>query len=218
MRLLILMMLCASLMGCGYYLTPRPPVMERKLGLPGRESVGALATAADYRLAYVRIGGGNASDPTGRSCFEPPPDAAGQFAAELSASGKTPYHGGDLSADAAASMALSMKELFRRSQGVQFYRDGMFALCNMYLNDGLTKEAYISQVNELRKEAAELIGQEISYLQQKTDPIDTPSLPARERPKSAKNGTEKGEAKAEDTQRSEPAKEAPKEGAASTGT
>ena len=42
------------LSGCTIF-TPRPPVIEDKVGLKGKEVVGILATAPDYRVLYVRL-------------------------------------------------------------------------------------------------------------------------------------------------------------------
>jgi len=128
--------------------------MERKLGRPGAESIGALATAADYRVVYVRIG-------EGKICAEPPPDAAGQFAAVIAAAISGPLEKQTVSADAQAGMALSMKQLFKRTQGVQFYRDGLFALCNLYMNDVIDNKQYLTEVQALRLSAKSLIESEI---------------------------------------------------------
>ena len=71
-----------------------------------------------------------------------------------------------------------MKQLFKRSQGVQLYRDGAFSLCNLYLNGGLTDGEYLAELRELRKAAFELIKLEIPYLEKITiDPIAVPTTP-----------------------------------------
>ena len=146
---------CLFLSGCAYYLSPRPPIMERKLGRPAAESVGALATSADYRVIYVRV------KPDARLCAEPPPDAAGQFAATFAAALSGPLKEKTLSAETQASMALSMKQLFLRSQGVQFYRDGTSTLCNMYLNGVITADQYLKEAQNLQSVSKELILAEI---------------------------------------------------------
>jgi hypothetical protein len=173
MRAFAIATACLLISGCAYYLTPRPPVMERKLGRPGHESIGALATAADYRMVYVGI------NPKTKMCAEPPPDAAGQFAAQFAAAMKgLSLQDQKLSAETQASMALSMKQLFRRSQGVQFYRDGVFALCNMHLNGQIDGPQYVASEQALREAAAALIYREIPFLSKISyDPIAAPGLP-----------------------------------------
>jgi hypothetical protein len=108
------------------------------------------------------------------------------FAASLSG----PMKDKTLSADTQASLALSMKQLFQRSQGVQFYRDGIFALCNLYLNDGISKEQYFSELQSLRISAKSLIESEIPHLQKIAfDPIASPTLQNTEKIKQEKNET-----------------------------
>lgn len=165
MRTLIAVLSVVSLSGCASYFSARPPVIEDKVGLSGRETVGTLATAADYRIIYVKL------DPEAKLCAEAPADAGAQFsqtfAAALSAAGAQP-----LGVEAKAGLAVAMKQLFKRSQGVQLYRDGAFALCNLYLNSGMSQAQYFAELQELRKTAARLIEKEIPYLEKITiDPI-----------------------------------------------
>lgn len=173
MRTLIAVLSIASLSGCASYFTARPPVIEDKVGLHGKETVGTLATALDYRVVYVRL------DPQAKLCAEAPADAGAQFgqtfATALSApTGSTP----PLSIEAKAGLAVAMKQLFKRSQGIQLYRDGSFALCNLYLNGGVTELQYFTELQELRKTAAHLIEKEIPFLEKITiDPIAVPVAP-----------------------------------------
>lgn len=171
MRTLIAVLSVVSLSGCASYFSARPPVIEDKVGLSGRETVGTLATAADYRVIYVKL------DPDAKLCAEAPADAGAQFsqtfAAALSAAGAQP-----LGVEAKAGLAVAMKQLFKRSQGVQLYRDGAFALCNLYLNGGMSQAQYFAELQELRKTAARLIEKEIPYLEKITiDPIAVPVAP-----------------------------------------
>ena len=177
MRTLIAVLSIASLSGCASYFSARPPVIEDKVGLSGKETVGTLATAADYRVVYVKL------DPEAKLCAEGPADAAAQFGqtfgAALSAPGAQ-----SLGVEAKAGLAVAMKQLFKRSQGVQFYRDGTFALCNLYLNGGMTQSQYFAELQELRKTAAHLIEKEIPYLDKVTiDPILVPTAPTPPDPK-----------------------------------
>ncbi|WP_143752330.1 hypothetical protein [Burkholderia sp. SRS-W-2-2016] len=151
-----LLFLIFSLSGCGYYFTPRPPIMERKLGATGSESIGALATSADYRVVYVQI------QTDAPLCIEAPPDAAGQSAAALAATLSAPVGGKPISADAQYTMAVAIKQLFQRSQGVQFFRDNAFALCNWYLNAKHKDDsAYLAELRATRETAAKLIEKEL---------------------------------------------------------
>lgn len=176
MRTSIATLLIASLSGCASYFTARPPVIEDKVGLSGKETVGTLATAPDYRVVYVRL------DSQAKLCAEAPADAGAQFgqtfATALSAPTGNPS---PLSVETKAGLAVAMKQLFKRSQGVQLYRDGSFALCNLYLNGNgvVTESQYLNELQELRKTAAYLIEKEIPFLEKITiDPIAVPVTPS----------------------------------------
>lgn len=209
MRTLLIALICLFTSGCAYYLTARPPVMERKLGRPGSESVGALATASDYRLVYVQI------DPKSRVCAEPPPDAAGQFASIFAAALSGPKKKQTFDVNTQASLAVSMKQLFKRSQGVQFYRDATFTLCNLYMNHAISEERYFAELQALRTSAAALIDKEIPYLEKiSIDPIAPPALSIPEAPGNAKQTTQPAEQSA--TEPAEDGAETPATGAEET--
>jgi hypothetical protein len=78
----------------------------------------------------------------------------------------------------AASIATVAKQLFYRSQGLQLYRDGMFSLCNAYLN-GVVKngEEFLKQQDKLLDVVKELIHEEIPHLANiKADTTGAPTL------------------------------------------
>lgn len=173
MKKIITILLTFLASSCSSYFTARPPVIEDKVGLSGREIVGTLSTAPDYRVVYVKL------DDKAKLCAEASPDAGAQFASTF-ASALTAQVSGTttpLSAEATANLTVAMKQLFRRTQGVQLYRDGAFALCNLYLNGGIEKPEYYMELQALRMSAAELIKQEIPYIEKLgVDPIQAPNI------------------------------------------
>lgn len=142
----------------------------------GNETVGTLATSADYRVVYVRL------DENAKLCAEAPADAASNFASTFAGALSAPLaEGKAISAETKTSIAVAIKQLFKRSQGVQLYRDGAFALCNMYLNGAINGESYLKELEELRKAAKDLITTEIPHLEKITiDPIAVPNPPKSE--------------------------------------
>lgn len=169
MQKITAILLVISLSGCASYFTARPPVIEDRVGHFGNQMVGTLATAPDYRVVYVKLA------ENAKLCAEAPADAGAQFGQSFAASLATKTQ---LSAEARANLAVAMKQLFKRSQGIQFFRDGSFALCNLFLNDGVTESQYLAELKELRRDAKELIESEIPYLEKITiDPIAVPVLP-----------------------------------------
>lgn len=173
MRALLAILSIASLSGCATYFTARPPIIEDKVGLSGREKVGTLATAPDYRVVYVKL------DDKAKICAEAPADAGAQFGSTFAAAMTTAAgNQKPISVEAKAGLAVAMKQLFKRSQGIQLYRDGSFALCNLYLNGGVNETEYFAELQELRKTAALLIEKEIPFLEKITiDPIAVPVTP-----------------------------------------
>jgi hypothetical protein len=164
----------ALLSGCASYFTPRPPVLEDKVGRWGSETVGTLSTAPDYRVVYVRL------KDNAKLCAEPSADVAAQVASTIAGALKGPLGGSEGAAQLSASISTAMKQLFRRSQGVQFFRDGSFALCNLYLNQGISEAAYAQELMALRVAAFELIKLEIPLMDR--TPFDSAAVPTAPTP------------------------------------
>lgn len=169
----------AALVGCSTILSQRPPIIEDKVGtfLGFDPHLGTLASAPDYRISYVKL----KKDTT--FCAEAPADAAAQFASKFAGGLDVAQGGTTVGVNAQLGLALAMKQLFKRSQGLQFYRDGSFVLCNMYLNGALKEDAYIKELAELRVAAKEMILAEVKYMANATiDVINVPdaSLPPKQ--------------------------------------
>jgi len=133
----------------------------------GQTIASTLATTADRRIVLVRTratagGVGKA----GHFCAEPPPDAAeniaSKVAAALEASVKTLKAEGEAKLDLARQLATTVQALFHRTQGLQLYRDGSYNLCQALLNDTITKDKYVAELEELRKTARSLIEHELT--------------------------------------------------------
>ena len=83
-------------------------------------------------------------------CAEPAPDAMGtlatQYAANLAVQAGaitgSPIGSASLTGGTNGSTTTGVFELFQRSQGVQVLRDGLYRLCEAYLNGALEKEQY----------------------------------------------------------------------------
>lgn len=103
-------------------------------------------------------------------CAEPPPDVAESIAdsfrilAEAQLGKSTDINA---SVELAKTFASSPQSLFYRSQGVQLFRDGMYNLCQAYLNGIIdTDSKYLNWYEELRKQAIILISKEIDKMQE----------------------------------------------------
>lgn len=174
MKIFITLGLTVVMMGGCAFFSPdsSKPIVEDKVGskLWGEADrrIGTLATIAQRRLALVRF-------EDGKFCAEPSPDAVDNISQTLSTAFSGDTKDVAASAQLATSIATVAKQLFYRSQGLQLYRDGMFALCNAYLNNAIDVPTYHQKVDKLLDITKELINMEIPHLANiKADIIGAP--------------------------------------------
>jgi len=110
------------------------PVIEDSIKVSSNGILGTLATTAERRLVLVPLQGPH----------------VGKFCAEL----KT---------ELARSLVTSAGALTKRSQGLQVFRDGVFALCQARMNGFLTDPEFVEQTWRLRQETIKLIEIEIRH-------------------------------------------------------
>lgn len=151
--------------------------------------VSALATGAERRLvltSQTRLKEGGAKGGNLLVCAEPSPDAVEALSSSVEAS-IAAQRGGDQSAniDAANRLATSVALAMRRTQGLQLFRDGVFALCQGAMNglrDAKDPEViYQKAFGDLVQTSAKLIELELKGEAWKTMPqvvVQTPALPA----------------------------------------
>lgn len=174
--ILVCCLAVSVLNGCAY-LGPQSykHVIEDKTGVENPSQtdgrIGTFALVAERRMVLVKF-----SD--GRFCAEPPPDAVDNLSASLSAALSADTKSVGASASAAAAVASYAKQLFYRSQGLQLYRDGLFALCAQQLNGAITAGEMKTLMGDLLKTSADLIKTEIPELKNiKADTGGTPPVP-----------------------------------------
>lgn len=176
LKAICLCLLCANLSACGLSVVADPktnPVLEDRIGLWGRQPVGTLATTAERRVVLVRIAEDD-PDTFGKFCAEPPPDAAENIASKLALAleagakitnvdpaGKIPEGEASARLETAKEIATSVQSLFHRSQGLQFYRDGMYNLCQGYLNKVINGDEFAKRADDLSKKSYALIKLEL---------------------------------------------------------
>lgn len=156
---------CFFAVACGAAGLTEPktnPVIEDSIKTSNGAVLGTLATTAERRLVLVPLAGKH----VGKFCAEPSPDAAeslvASFKASLEASGKAENSAeAKLKSEFARSLATSAGSLTKRSQGLQMFRDGVFALCQARMNEFLTDAEFVEQTWRLRQEAGKLIDAEI---------------------------------------------------------
>lgn len=172
-KILAVVLAFLPLLGCGLqpFVQPKAnPVIEEGIG-----SIQTVATTGERRLTYVRRASvkidsgkhlGRFGGHDGEFCAEPSPDSienlAAAFSLAASGSGTTPegiskkIRGGFSSTVATATAAI-----FRRTQGLQLYRDGAFLLCQAMMNGYMEANEYLKALELLRLSAVNLIEIEI---------------------------------------------------------
>lgn len=218
MRTLFLILLAATLSGCALFSSPKDePVIEDHAHANwfGYTKMNVFSTTAERREVIVKF-------PDATFCAEPPPDVAESLVSSLSllaqgsAKDKTAAEvSGRL--EATRSLSTSIRTLFTRSQGVQFFRDGLFHLCQAYLNHAITGPEYLAMYKELLTQSMALIYKEIPDMKDKraVDAADNAEA-AKNAADAAKTAAEQAASKAENSAKE--AKKAAEEAAKKTET
>ena len=165
-KIFITLLFLVSFSGCGTWILSYPstnPVIEDKVGRFLQETVGTLAVKADRRIIVVKL------EDEAKFCAEPPPDVAENLTKELAvvmeAEAQEPQSGvgGSGKLDLKDNLTTKIQELVKRTQGVDIYRTGMYALCQHYLNEGLTASELKESSDQLLVTAEKLILKELEY-------------------------------------------------------
>ena len=136
--------------------------------LSNRSGVHALSTKIERRLVvFERKKKGEDDDLRLKVCAESPAEATqalnsiNKLTVELEKAG-IPKGSFD------STLSTAVHAAFKRTQGLQFYRDGAYQLCQAYMNGLITKsngktaeEKFLSHLKELENKAVKLIKQEL---------------------------------------------------------
>jgi len=171
---IIACLIILSLAGCGWFIPKMQPSILQTIEAKENTVAASVATTVERRVFYVNLHG----DMKGKFCAEPPPDAAENIASTLAATANASGVGHpEITASLVNSLSTAVKEMTKRSQGIILYRDGMFNLCQAYLNGMISSEAYINKSSELLGKAYTLIDKELEKSEGRvgpTNPIKTP--------------------------------------------
>jgi hypothetical protein len=161
-RLLSLALGAALLLlaGCSTFTSPKEqPVIEDKIG----ENFGTLAVTAERRI--IIFGRDKSKNGEKLVCAEPSPDVAESLVSSLKAVAQASVNKGDAEAKAgleiSKSLATAISSVFSRSQGVQFFRDNMYALCQAHLNGVITADQFNAKHEKITEYSFKLIEKEL---------------------------------------------------------
>lgn len=168
----VLLLLSIAAASCASRRSMNDVTFEDRVGIKGQEKFATLATSAGYRVIYVL------HDKEAKICAEPSPDAITQLASTLGmfvdAGAKDKAALGAAFQDAFSTGA---KQLFQRSQAVQFFRDATFAMCNAHLNNAFQDEKFLQEFRALRKDVAKILLKEAETKSQPIQSVDTSQAP-----------------------------------------
>ncbi len=168
---IIACLIVLSLAGCGWFIPKmQPSILQTIKADSDNNSVAAsVATTVERRVFYVNLYG----DMKGKFCAEPPPDAAENIASTLVAAANASGIGNpEITASLVSSLSTTVQEMTKRSQGIILYRDGMFNLCQAYLNGVIDKTVYAQKSEELLTKSFILIESELEKSKGRVGPKD----------------------------------------------
>jgi|SaaInl8_200m_RNA_FD_contig_101_166403_length_4234_multi_3_in_0_out_0_2 paraquat-inducible protein B len=163
----IIVLLFFVIVGCTHFTRPKDqPIIEDKVGITGSEMVGTLATTADRRTLIVEL-------KNGKFCAEPSPDAMEQVSKKYDSSIEAQVKNAqklidkadnELSADVKAKLMVeiqrTIQKLNEKSQGVLWFRDVSYRLCEAYVNGILDRDSYKELLTLAIKEGSKVIENE----------------------------------------------------------
>jgi hypothetical protein len=167
MRTIFFIFISATLSGCALFSSPKeqPVIEEHADNWFNMKKMNVFSTTAERREVIVKY-------PDNKFCAEPPPDVAESLVSSLSllaqgsAKDKTAAEA-SARLEATRTLGTSIRTLFTRSQGAQFLRDGLFHLCQAYLNDAIDKPQYLELYKDLLTKSQALIVLELPDMKDK---------------------------------------------------
>ncbi len=175
------MVLIVANSGCGvpFFVKPEEQavvdehVFSNTSVIPGvpllaQQGVRALSTKLERRLVIFdrRKKNGCKNEWELKVCAEPPAEAiqALDSISKLEAELKKQIaenQSSTLSGTGDFGLTTAVQSAFRRTQGLQFYRDGAYQWCQAYLNGFVEKDKFLERLKRLEEKAALLIAKEI---------------------------------------------------------
>lgn len=163
--------LLALASSCSTFTPPAErPVIEEKLNrgfIDDSSAVGTLVLQPDRRVVLANFA-------NGRFCAEAPTEVGSDISRLVSANAS-----GKSSSEVQAALGLVLATtltnavLNKRTQGMQYLQTNGYFLCQMYMNDAISKDQLVVMQTESLKQAARLIEVEIPLLYKADTPTKT---------------------------------------------
>ena len=156
--------------GCTAFTSPmQQPVIEEKLGrsfIDDTNAIGTLSLTPERRVVLSNFS-------KGKFCAEAPTEVGIDISQLIEAPAKAKDGTGkEIGLGAVVASAYSNSVLNRRTQGVQLFQTNAYFLCQMYMNDAISKEQLIRAHLQLLNTASQIIMAELPlmYKQQEGGP------------------------------------------------
>ena len=164
MRTIPMTMMATMLLGgCAAFTSPKEqPVIEDTIGFFNGGPISTIAVTPERRVAFVNTTKGTGGR-YGNFCAEPPADVAESLTSQFQAALKADAKNIDVRAAAEVGKLLrtAVQALTARSQGLSFYRDSAFRLCELHLNGQVSTQNYLAALERFAKLSHELIMKEL---------------------------------------------------------
>ena len=158
---MLLPLLAIAVSGCSSLTGAPPPVIKKELA----KDVVTLSAKAERRFIVAST----SDDKNLRVCAEPSPDVAEAISAAVRAGIEASGSSGSVTdakakAEIAQSVATSVAALTKRSQGLQYLRDGTYAICQGAMSGAVkgNRNAILKFYKKLLENSKQLIMAEIN--------------------------------------------------------
>ncbi len=153
------------LSGCGSSLfqpRDRNPIVKDAIGANSvfgdDPTVAIFGTDATRRLAIIKM----KTDDSARICAEPSPDAATELTRKLALAVEAQVvEAGQGKMSVNSETLAKLSQIFKRSQGLQLFRDVIYATCQDFANQAATPDQVNDRFNRALDVSAKLIALEI---------------------------------------------------------
>lgn len=165
MKIIAAIIMVPMLSGCGFSMFVPPKENSIIEDQVGEKLYRTVSTTSERRLIIIN----DSADPDYRGlyCAEPSPDSADNLVSSITAYLKAKQNSGPSEIGAEAGfdkmLATTVQQLGTRSQGLQFFRDGTYALCQAYMNNTVSEEEYVQKLDKILNISRELIEIELRY-------------------------------------------------------
>jgi hypothetical protein len=164
------------LTGCAYLTPPfEHPIIEQH----AQDRINTFAVIPSRRMMIVKSeeNPDKTKERVMLVCAEAPADVTDNLASTLAASLAVSGKAADASAALSRTLSTLGQNLFKRTQGIQLFRDRSYHLCQARMNGFITNDQYNSSINDAFLKVIPLIEKELAHIQQ-NQPTTTSSQPS----------------------------------------